>query len=234
MKIKKCIFLILLFPLIGLSQTNHYNDTVYYDKDWKNCKKNESKYYRTFSKSSIKYLDEFLIQVTDHYKTDEIQMTGYVRSFNSDERIGLYTFYKKNGNIKFLQLYRYNETIDNFANVKEYSSLVKQCDSIKKDFYVSFFPKGNINEAGFISDCNYICEWISYNGKRVYYITEYINNKCDRTEWTYYSIGKLWKEKQYKGGKREGTWKFYDFRGNLKKIKLYENNNLIEKKKFKQ
>lgn len=234
MKIRKYLFIILSFPFIGVSQTNHYNDTIYYDKDWKNCEKEERNYYRTFSKSSIKYLDDFLIQVTDHYKNGKIQKTGYVHSFNSDERIGLYTFYRKNGTVKVKELYEFNETIDNFNEIKEYSSLVKQCDSLGKFFHVSFFSKGHINEAGFISDCNNICEWIRYNpfGKKIYYTTEYRNNGWDGTKRTYHSNGKLWKEKHFKDDMKTGTWKYFNFRGILEKIEIYEKDILIDKKKI--
>jgi len=139
MKLNLIIALILLIPSIGLAQNEKYKDTVYFDSKWKECSKEASTYYRTFSESSIKYKDKYLIQITDHYKTGEIQMVGYLQSFDSKDKIGLYSYYKKNGKTKFKVLHNINNTIELFKSMKVYLNEVKKCDSANVDLYVTFF-----------------------------------------------------------------------------------------------
>ncbi len=232
---KTILLLLLLASFSGISQNSSIQDTLYYDKDWREATKIDYYYYSTFSKSSIKYLDKELIYVTDHYKNGITQMTGYKTAIESSERIGLYSFYTKKGKLECHRLYKYDKTINDFPVIKEFSSLVKKCNDTNIDFFVSFFPKGEVKEAGYLSaeDIS-ICQWIEYNpiGKKIYYLFEIKNCQKDGAYKMFYSKDKLWKEGFYKEGKRSGIWKIYDHSGTLKKENIYQNDKLVEKKKY--
>ncbi len=229
------LLLILFLPGILFSQENKYADIIYYDSNWNESSINNYTYYATFFESKIKYNQAFLVKVTDYYKSGEIQMTGYKSSPKSTERIGLFTFYNKNGKLKSKQLYHFNEMHEYFPEIKQYTALVEQCESTNKNFYVSFISKGHVKEAGYFDENNDpIGQWIEFNGKNLYYIDEYKGNRCTRTERTYFEKNKLWKVKHFEDGMKTGTWKYYDFSGNLKKEKIYVHDKLIEKKKYKK
>jgi len=232
MKVFIVLSLILLIPFAGISQTEQYKDTIYFNSDWKKSNQKEYKYYRIYSKSDFKFKDKYLIKITDYYKNNKIQMIGFKQTFESKERIGLYSFYNKKGKLKSSRLYKFHQTIGLFKSMQKYADEVKQIDSTNVDLFVSFFFKGHVKEIGYYSkNCLQVGEWKEYNpfAKKLYRLIEYDKHNYFKSILTFHSNGKLWEEKYFKNGLKNGTWKFYKYNGELKKKKVYKNDKLIKK-----
>jgi len=67
----------------------------------------------------------------------------------------------------------------------------------------------------------------------MYWLYEFDDNFKVKSVLIYYDVGRLKNEKYYENGLRNGTWKYYSNDGFLKKKKIYKNNKLIEKIKYK-
>ena len=117
--------------------------------------------------------------------------------------------------------------------MKEYSKLLKKCDTSYKILHVSFLKKGHIKKIGYYSeDKKRICTWIRYNQFDPDIVSIYEYSDSLETKRTYYSNNNLWKTSSYLNGKRHGTWKKYSKSdGWLVKEKTYENGKLIRKVK---
>jgi protein TonB len=67
-------------------------DTIFYDANWKESVKANSSYYRILLKK-----EDGKFNVTDYFKSGEIQMTGTLKSHDPDVKDGDFVFYYKNG-----------------------------------------------------------------------------------------------------------------------------------------
>lgn len=84
------------------------NDTVFYDKDWKQSNPENASYYRVISSDSgreIQYL------VKDYYISGSIQMTGTYKSIYPDYKTGPFNYWYENGQSQIVCNY-YNNKLD--------------------------------------------------------------------------------------------------------------------------
>lgn len=235
MKNKIILSIIFCFPLFGLAQSLNINDTVFFDKNWNECSQKEYKFYRTFEKSTMVIGDSNLIKIIDHYRNGNIQMTGYRYSLDSLEKVGLYSYYKKNGRIISHRLYNYHETIKYFKEMEKYTEKLKVCDSVDIGLYVSFFRKGHVRKSSLGASKQYFAySAVEYNpiDKGLYSIIEYSTDTV-RIEKVYNEEDYIFIIQYYLHGERYGTWRYYSsYDGHLKKTKVYENGKRIEKIKY--
>lgn len=84
---------ILLFFIVQFFSFGQ-SDTIFYSKKWKECSRNEAKYYRLTEK-----IDN-LFFVRDFYlNSDKIQMTGFYLEQDFQSKTGVFTYYDTLGNI---------------------------------------------------------------------------------------------------------------------------------------
>ncbi len=92
MKIIQLFFLFMLSSNFVFGQQK--TDTVYFNSKWEQVTKEKFDYYRTSTNESG------LINVTDYWKSGEVQMTGIYESLEPKVQHGDFIWYFKNGNIR--------------------------------------------------------------------------------------------------------------------------------------
>lgn len=85
------LFILFFFLIADLSLGQINQDTVYFDKRWKNCIKEEAKYFRIIIRNDSIY------NVSDYYLNGTLQMKGAYSSMNPEIKDGLFTWVRKNG-----------------------------------------------------------------------------------------------------------------------------------------
>ncbi len=101
---KIVIIFLLFFFYSGLVCGQSHFDTVYFDKQWKETTKDNSKYYRVLGPAQ-----DGLRECRDYWKSGDLQMTGKVKSQNNETKEGEFIWYYKNGNVKRKIGYNNNE-----------------------------------------------------------------------------------------------------------------------------
>lgn len=98
------IFLFLLL-MIGINAFGQKTDTTYLGSDWKPSTKQLSSYFRVTKtiEEGKKY------EISDYYKTGELQMTGNYSSLNPNVWDGEFNWYYKNGKQKAKNFYKRDE-----------------------------------------------------------------------------------------------------------------------------
>ena len=208
------------------------NDTIYLDKDWNPCVKEQHHYFRVITEDNTTMAPERLFKVKDYYRSGKMQMEGYLLAADSSIYKGLYKWYDKKGRLKDLCLYDYAHSKPYFAELNKYTQLLEPCDTTNTIFSVHFFKRGQVHYLGFyktdipsnaktVNTSERICTWKRFNqfNKDIVYLYEYENGALNGRCYTYRSKGRLWKEKYYANGHKTGTWKFYKADGTLKKTK---------------
>lgn len=196
-------------------------DTIYYDKNWNETNYNNCKYYRIASQHSD------IVKVVDYYKNGQIQMTGAFKSFDFEEETGPFYYYKKN-KLTIFELYepsRYPELLLSLKNTLE--RIPPQPDSLHLS--ISYYKNRKIESMGYFSDCcirNGIWVYYSKNGKEEV-VESFRNNLADGL-LIVYRLNKLWSTIDYKDGKRDGEWRFYDKNEKVTKIIKYRNGEKIK------
>lgn len=97
---KQRLFILTITLFIGLLAFGQEQETIYYNSEWKVCKKAKAEYYRLIT------LDESgnpIGKVKDYYITGELQWEGNVSYFDKEDNSkdiaeGLCVWYYKNGN----------------------------------------------------------------------------------------------------------------------------------------
>ncbi len=95
---KRKLFLIiniLLFVIVSQELKSQDTVTIYFDKQWNQCDKELSSYYRKYYVTESK---EYNVQ--DFYKNGQIQMAGTYKKSDWKEKTGHFTFYYENGQKK--------------------------------------------------------------------------------------------------------------------------------------
>lgn len=76
---------------LGIKSNYSINDTIYFDKDWKECEKVSALYFRLITTRDSLY------QVNDYYLDGTLQMSALCSSINPEIKHGLCTYYHPNG-----------------------------------------------------------------------------------------------------------------------------------------
>ncbi len=95
---KRKIFLllnILLFVFVSQELKSQDTATIYFDKQWNQCDKELSSYYRKYYVNESKEYN-----VRDFYNSGQLQMVGTYKKPDWKEKTGHFTFYYENGQKK--------------------------------------------------------------------------------------------------------------------------------------
>ena len=142
--------------------------------------------------------DTNLVKFSFYKKSGKLESTGYKININSKDLVGLNTVYKKNGKVKYYDLYKIDQTIDLFPKMKKYVDICEPCDEDSLILSVSLFKRK------------------TYIG----YINKNFKNTCVVTvihdDGVYYLL-------ETKNGKNHGFEKVYDENDNLRIIGNYIN-----------
>ncbi len=79
------------FSLIAFAQTGNAFETIYYNNNWKECKKDSASYYRHYYKKDGKWV------VKDYYITNTLQMTGTYIDDSMTIKDGAFVYYYEEG-----------------------------------------------------------------------------------------------------------------------------------------
>ncbi len=131
----------LLISLINYSQNEIDTITIYYNKNWSETTKDSAVYFRK------SYKEGDLFKMNDYYLNGNLQMTGYSRYPDTEEKEGLFQYFYKNGQISSAGEYKSNKVTGEWT---EYDSLGNL--SLKQFYlngkndgeYIKFYPNGNI------------------------------------------------------------------------------------------
>lgn len=199
------LLLVVFLPVLCLTQSRSIDDTVFYNKVWEECDKSKHKYYRLFQEDTVTFNGIKAIKITDHYKNEKVQMTGYFESVESEKDQGLFTYFKKNGKIKAHKLY-------NFLLYGEYFQLdipdqITTCDTTILNLNITYYRKGAIKSIGFTYANNKPeCKWMFYSpfGKKAYYLVDYHNGLAHGKVISVTSRGMVTEDSEYMSGEKNG------------------------------
>ncbi len=91
---RKLILILISLNLIILPGfTQWSSDTVYFNKDWKQSKRENASYYRLLNIDTAR----ILYNVKDYFLTGQLQMEGAYRSINPDVEVGDFSYWYTNG-----------------------------------------------------------------------------------------------------------------------------------------
>ena len=226
----------LVASIYAFSQKIDLADTIYFDKNWNECSKQQHKYYHLSEATNIKYFDTILIRINDYYKSGILQMTGYISPMNPEKYLGLFKYYRKNGTLKTIHFYDLQELRSSFEAIEQYLILVNLKDSIQAYLFISFFPDGHINQIGFQFDaCMKTGYWVEYNpfNKEIKTTFTYKDGILNGISRIYY-YEKMFYEMQYKEDMLNGYWKKFNYNGELVKERIYRNGVIVNTKKHKR
>jgi hypothetical protein len=190
-------------------------DTVYYDKNWKVIETKNFEFYR------VTFQDSGNVQVTDYYKSGKIQMTGTYKSFNFSDPTGQFSYYKKNGHLDYQVIndpFKYPNLLSPYLNYLKLLSPLPDSFSIE----ISYRPGGSIWGIGYVRDscsCRSRRLYMSKKGN-LWFQMSFLNNKKDG-RYIQYTDNKKSITGQFKTGKKDGEWVFYNNDGSIKFKEYY-------------
>lgn len=207
----------------------HLYDTVYFNNSWQQCSYKDHQYYRLSTLDTITMAPARVIRIRDHYNSGVLEMEGYISADDSSKKMGLYTYYERNGKPERLYLYDFKNSVKYFINKCSYLKKVEACD-YNVDLGITLYADGRIKHSGFYltdnslgaSDARKMCTWKYYNPytENIDDLCDYKYGKIDGRHFRYHGNGKIWKEEYYKDGKKTGVWKKYRYNGSLRKKKV--------------
>jgi antitoxin component YwqK of YwqJK toxin-antitoxin module len=166
--------------------------------------------------------DTNLVKFSFYRKSGELDATGYKTHIHSKDLVGLNTVYKKNGKVKYYDLYRIDQTIDLFPEMKKYLGICEPCDEDSLILTISFYKKkaylGYRNK-----DLKYTCTVTVIYKNGNHYLLETKNGKNHGFEKAYDENGNLRVYGYYMDGFREGLFKYYNEEGAVTKEIIYKN-----------
>jgi hypothetical protein len=190
-------------------------DTIYYDKNWKVTDNKKYEFYR------VAFRYKGIIQVTDHYKSGKIQMTGTYKSSSFSEPTGQFFYYKKNGHFDHQTIY---EPLKYHDLLSPYYDYLKLISPLPDTFHIEidFRKGGSIWGIAYISDtCSCKSRWL-YLSKEgdLWFQMSFLNHKSDGRYISYFGNKKA-VTGQFKNGKKNGEWVFYKQDGTIRKKEDY-------------
>lgn len=215
------ILIYLLFFCLDYS-TGQRKDTVYLDKNRNETKSKNFKYYR------IAIEDSGLIKVIDYYRSGKIHMTGTYKSINFNNPTGQFFNYKKNGHILqqiIYESFKYTGLLTQFKNYLNLISPLPDSNSI----WINYRKGRTIWGIGYVSDSCSCKSRFLYLSKRgdLYFQMSFINNQSDG-RYIHYYYNKVGINGQYKAGKKNGEWVFYDQDSRIYKKVNYLSGKVIQ------
>lgn len=154
------------------------NEIIYFSEDWEIASNEEYKYYRTSKISVLKYQNIPLIEITDHFKNDEVQMTGYLFDADTNFATGLWSYYESNGKISQYRLYEYETFINEFSHLEAYAKLIEKPDCDNICLHIMFFPK-KLKFIGYRrNDGKRIGKWRIYKKNGKYIVCDFKDGKA--------------------------------------------------------
>jgi hypothetical protein len=103
----KLALLVLLFGSIKICFAQ--NDTIYFDKKWKECTKDSSAYYRVFG------LENYRDMVTDYQRNGTVQMKARISQRVPLIVDGICMYYSETGKLESKGLYQLNKKLGNWV-----------------------------------------------------------------------------------------------------------------------
>jgi hypothetical protein len=144
--------------------------------------------------------------------------------------IGLFTWYKKNGEIDYCKLYRpfdYPILLNSLRIENEDFS-----EDIKDDLtYVLIYTKKGVlkNEGWLINDCIQHGTWKSYFKEgNLFWIGNFLYGEMHGKSYEYYKSGEIWIVSNYQLGKKHGEENYYIKDGTLVNTIHYNNGEKIK------
>lgn len=222
------IFLV-LFVQVASAQPYSLTDTTFFDKDWKPTTRDNYEYYRTVKPDANAMPPLKLFKAIDYYKNGMVQMDGYVLADDTSKEMGLYRWFKQDGELVQVRLFDYKSSFRHFNLIADYLKKADVCDSANVDLVITFFKRNKVKSISFYRSglafdtckCNRVCIYKEYNplSKQMFDTWEYQNGKPDGWNKTYFSDGKLWKQILYKNGEKTNIKMKFGSDGKLKKVK---------------
>lgn len=226
LKFNKIILSLLIFGSCSGGSAQMLLDTVYFDRHWKQCKKDSASYYRQVYADMGKKV-QFIVK--DFYLSGKIQMEGSYKSINPDVKNGHFIYYYDNGKkmseVTYLENQPEGAYFEWYANGKEKSLSTIQNGIMNGDYKTW-------NEQGIPQlDIRY------KNGELDgTFISYYDNGKPVRKDL--YSNGELKKKKCFTREGKDTVWFAYlqmpEFPGGPEKLNEFIEKELIYPKEAKE
>jgi antitoxin component YwqK of YwqJK toxin-antitoxin module len=210
-----------------MAQSISVNDTLFFDKDWKECSRKEHKFYRTYSTSDLYFEDKKLTQISDFFKNGNYQMTGYVLDGDTINKYGQYTYYDKSHGKKTVSLFKPNIYLNQFPKLQEYTSLIATCDSSIDELYISFLKDGTLYDIGYFDEnSKRTCQWYKIKKGKVYKYY-FHNGKYNGRAVRYNKHGNIKHEVDYVNDKKHGDSIYYYKDGSLNYVAKYRHGEHV-------
>ena len=191
----------------GFSQ----NDTLFFDKNWKPCKKIKAEYYRIIRPDSSGFI------VKDYYVTNQIQMTAVCSKADKDTIIynGHCAYYNKLGFITSQGIYTNNLktgfwTFSNYTDKGEKYNSGFMKNELLDSIFTDYYPSGNIYSTSSFKDDTLNGIKISFRDDgSINYKSYYLNGKLNGWYTEYRKSGVKHIEAEYVNGKMNGNQVLY-------------------------
>ena len=130
-------------PQLRYCKVLEHDVTLYYDKEWKSCRKPEATFYRKFTRNPL--VSNVSKEITDYYITGELQGKSTAYLIASDDKdskfVGLSQGYYKSGNKHFEQFYDKNSKVFFYFVYDESGDLTRSgVDSNNLNLYKTLSP----------------------------------------------------------------------------------------------
>ena len=226
LKYNKILLFLLIFSSCSDGSAQMLLDTVYFDRHWKQCKKDTASYYRQVYADMGKKV-QFIVK--DFYLSGKIQMEGKYTSINPDVKNGHFVYFFENGKkmseVTYIENQPDGEYMEWYSNGKE-KSLTTIQNGIMDGDYRTWTEQG-------IPQLNIKYKTGELDGT---FISYYDNGKPVRKD--VYSNGELKKKKCFTRDGKDTTWFEYlqmpEFPGGPEKLNEYIDKELIYPKEAKE
>lgn len=150
----KLTFIYILFSLISCicyCQDKIDTITIYYNKNWSETTKDSAIYFRK------SYKEGDLFKMNDYYLNGNLQMTGYSKYPDTEDKEGLFKYFYRNGQISSMGEYKSNKVTGEWTEFDSLGNLsLKQfyLNGKNDGEYKKFFPNGNVKTTAIYSNGN--------------------------------------------------------------------------------
>ncbi|SKC10320.1 Antitoxin component YwqK of the YwqJK toxin-antitoxin module [Sphingobacterium nematocida] len=142
-------------------------DTLYFDKDWKETTKEKHLYYRPLP---MRKIGELLL-MQDYYRNGQLQMQGYVRADNPESYVGDAYWYDEQGFDSDMNQHKNKSTVKELVYYHTDGSLWQKItySSTGEKEKITTYLKDKIIAVGFISASGKFSGTFSYSQPIIYY-----------------------------------------------------------------
>jgi antitoxin component YwqK of YwqJK toxin-antitoxin module len=217
---KRILIVFILFLTLTRISYCQKVDTLFYTRSFKEASAHKYTFYR------IVRHDSTMVKVFDYWKYGKIFMSGGFKSNDFKVKTGPFIYYKKDRISKY-RLYepsKYQMILSSLGILKYIPS---QSDSL--DILVYFHKNGNINAAGYVSEC---CKkngrWIFISKDTAYVTIENYRNGIIDGPFVNYYKGYVISTGYYKNAKKDGDWSYYNDEHVLFATEIYSHGKRIK------